>query len=408
MPVFQYKALKTSGQLSSGIVDADSPREARDKLRSQNLRVTEIAALELTGTKPTAVARALPVRAFLRPKRVSELATVTRQLATLLGAGIPLAEALKALSEQVEARDLVAVLKEIREQILQGSHFADALARHPRYFNDLYVNMVRAGEASGALDTVLARLADSLQKQVRLHNRVVVALTYPAILVAVATIVVMVLMGAVVPKILTLLQHQKIPLPWVTQLLVTLSDFVKDFWWLLVLGGLGLYAFYRLLVATDRGRYAADAFWLKVPVFGMLFRKQATSRFALMFATLLESGLPVMEALDIVGRVVNNRVLASVIQTVRQRIMEGADIATPLRMSKVFPPVVSYMVAVGEESGKLEELLRRVSESYDEEVEIGTQRMTSLLEPVLILAMAVVVGFIFLAILLPILQMSKM
>jgi len=286
---------------------------------------------------------------------------------------------------------------------------AEALAFHPTYFSELYVNMVRAGEASGNLDVVLTRLADYGQQQNRLRAKVKAALTYPVVMVAFGVIVVFVLTTFVVPRILEVLRSAKrdaaLPLP--TQLLTTVSDFLQHYWWFVVLAAAGLYLAFKLLMKEEKYRLARDKFMLSFPVFGDLLKKQAVSRFAVTLSTLLKSGIPALQALSIVKNILENRVLKQVVSEVHDRILEGADIATPLKRSGIFPPVVGYMVSIGEQSGQLEEILDRISEAYDEEIELTVQKVTSLIEPVLIIGLAGGVGFIVLAILLPILQIGQ-
>ncbi len=406
MPVFSFKALKEDGGAEGGVIDADSPKEARLKLKGRKLHVTELEAIAGTtgGAGPGRKRRA----PLFRRRKVQEIAVLTRQLATLLGSGIPIMGSLAAVIEQAEDLAVKGVLLDVRDRVAQGSTFSDALEAHPFYFNELYCNMVRAGEASGALDKVLFRIADYMHAQHRLRAKMVAALTYPIIMMIIGTGVVFVLLTYVVPKILDVLEKQKkgaLPLP--TEILLTVSGFMGTYWWAFIIGGVALWLLYRYVVSTAGGRLWVDTRLLDVPVLGPLLRKSAVSRFAVTFATLLESGLPVLDALLVVKRVVNNQLLANTLDVVRQRIAEGADIATPLKSSKVFPPVVGYMIAVGEESGHLESLLKKVAEAYDEEVELAAQRLTSLLEPVMIVFMAFVVGFIVLSILLPILQMSN-
>ncbi|MCI0339954.1 MAG: type II secretion system F family protein [Planctomycetales bacterium] len=410
MPIYQYKGLVPGGGPTTGLLDAASPKEAREKLRAKQVYVTEIGvASEASGEK---VERARAGwRAALRRRKVSasDLAMITRQLATLLQSGVPLAEALGALIEQIGDRRTEGVFRDLRERVTQGASFGDALEQHPEVFSDLYVNMIRAGEASGNLDEVLLRLSDYSLKQSRLRNKVMTALTYPMIMCVVGAIVVIVLMKFAVPNILKILQHVKkkdAALPVTTQLLMTISNFVERWWVLILLSVVAMIVALRLAAWTERGRYALDKFLLKLPIFGLLFRKQAVSRFAVTMSTLLKSGIPVLEALQIVQRIVGNSVIARTLAEVRERIIEGADISTPLKKSGVFPPVVGYMVAIGEESGRLEEILTKIAESYDEEVELATQRLTALLEPVIILLLAGVVAFIALSVIQPVLELG--
>lgn len=404
MPVYNYKALKEDGGADGGVIDADSPKDARLKLKGRRLHVTELQSVG--GEEKGSPARKR--RQFFMRRRPEQIAMLTRQMATLLGSGIPMISALSALVDQVEYRDLKAALMGIREKVSQGGTLSDAMGEHPVYFGDLFTNMVRAGEAGGNLDKVLFRVADYLHSQNRTRSKVVAALTYPIIMVMIGTSVVAVLLTYVVPKIMEVIQKQgKAALPLPTEILMFVSGFMGRYWWLLLGLSIGGVVAYFQARATKAGRLWIDTQKLRIPVFGNLIKKVSISRFAMTFATLLESGLPVLEAMGVVRRVVDNELLANTLDTIRQKIAEGADIATPLKQSKVFPPVVGYMISVGEESGRLEELLKKTAEAYDEEVEVAAQKMTALLEPIMIVFMAVVVGFIVLAILLPILQMSN-
>jgi general secretion pathway protein F len=405
MPVYTYKALKGDGGPEGGVIDADSPKDARLKLKGRNLHVTD---LRMSGDAAGNTGAGRGVLLFRR-RRPQEVAMLTRQLATLLGSGIPMIGALSALVDQVEHLDMKTSLMEVREKVSQGGSLSEALAAHPVYFNELFVNMVRAGEAGGNLDKVLYRVADYLHAQNRTRAKVVASLTYPIIMLVIGVGVVAVLLTFVVPKILQVIQKQgnaALPLP--TEILILVSTFMKHYWWLLAGGVLATGYAYWQARQTPAGRLWTDTQKLRIPVVGNLMKKASISRFALTFATLLESGLPVLEALGVVRRVVDNELLANTLDLIRQRIAEGADIATPLKQSKVFPPVVGYMIGVGEESGRLEELLKKIAEAYDEEVEIAAQKMTALLEPLMIVIMAIVVGFIVLSVLLPILQMSNL
>ena len=404
MPIFQYKALDSGGSQKSGIVDADTPRAARQKLREDGIHVTEIQSLHEQQKK--AAARGL---GFLQPKAdAKELAVVTRQLATLIKAGITIVDALKALIEQVDSRDMERVLRDVRERVTQGDTLAEALGTHPRFFNDLYVNMVRAGEASGQLDSILQRLATYVVAQNRLKDRISAALTYPMVMIVVGVLVVILLMTVVVPQLTSLFDKVGKALPSITVALIAISGFLKSYWWTLILACVLSYVFIKGLRKTQEGRHKLDKFIMRLPVLGDLVRKTAISRFATTTATLIKSGIPALEAMKIVQRVVQNEVLSRTIGEVHDAILEGSDIATPLQQSGVFPPMVSYMIATGEKSGQLDALLENVSEAYDEEIDLSTQRLTSVLEPLIIVALAVVVLFIVAAIILPLMQMGAL
>ncbi len=435
MPIYEWKGFDGRGRKASGVVDADSPRDARVKCKRQGNLVTDIT--EIRGGKkvrkgeenrPKQRKAAAPVNgqpglsklrerlqaargrdrgAARTKKRTEEVATFVRQLATLTRAGIPITESLRAIIEQTENRRLNVVYRDIRERIAQGSPTADALSAHPEYFDELGVSMIRAGEASGHLDDVLLRLANYMQRQTRARNKVVAAMTYPAIMLIVGLAVVSILIAFVVPKITTMLESQGQELPLPTRILVGVSDFFREFWWIPVLAFVVGMAGFNLYYSTEKGRLAVDGRILKLPLFGDLLRKQAISRFAQTFSTLLRSGVSVVRCLEINRSTLGNKLMEKTVDQVRERILEGQDIATPIKASGVFPPLVGYMIAVGEQSGELDNMMSQVADSYEEEVDLAVQRFTSLIEPALIIALASLVGFIILAILLPVLQLTQ-
>ncbi len=340
-------------------------------------------------------------------QNLGEVSSFTRQLATLLHSGIALAQALNACIEQADSPGMQKVLRHLREQVTQGTDFANALETCPGYFNSLYVNMVRAGQASGQLDDVLSRVAEYLSNQNRLRNKLINAMMYPAIMLTVSVLVVILLMTFVVPQITKILIEQNVPLPLPTLILVTVSDFMKNYWELMIKGPLIAFFFLQGALQRDTFRLGWDKAKLKMPVFGDVLRKAAVSRFTITFAVLLRSSITALESLRITKKIVGNRAIQEVIQGVHDSIVEGTDISTPIKKSGVFPPVVGYMIAVGEQTGELESLLERVAHAYDEEVEIALTRMTGLIEPIMIVLMAVVVGGIVSAVIIPLLQMSS-
>jgi general secretion pathway protein F len=363
------------------------------------------AAEQRDGTAPK-----FRMPAYFRRVRISvqELANFTRQFATLLKSGTPLTESMRVLIEQTSGRRFEAVLRDVRERVTGGETLAEAFSNHPSVFNDLYVNMVRAGEASGRLDEVLFRIGEYLHRRARMRNKVMSALMYPIIIVCVGSMVVVVLMNLVVPQILKLITSKAGTMPLPTRILKSTSDVFTAYWPLMLAGVFALILLYGAVKRTEKGRYFLDKLKLRLPIFGDLFRKQAISRFAVTLSTLLKSGLPVLEGLKIVQNVVDNAVLAETVGMIHDRIVEGADIASPLQKSKMFPPVVGHMIAIGEQSGQLEGILSQLAESYDDEVDVATQRMTAILEPALIVAIAGVVAFIVLAIILPMLRLGNL
>lgn len=415
MPIYEYKGYDPGGGTKTGIVDADTPREARSRLRDQNVLVTDLVLSDVSkdtggdgekARKPRSSFR----RMFRFEKRLrggGALPIYTRQMATLLRSGIPLAQALGALIEQVEHRDIEAILRDVREQVVRGKSFGDALALHPRLFDDLFVNMVKAGEASGNLDAVLTRLADYRVRQQRVTGKVKTALIYPAIMLFVGAGVVIFLVNFVVPKLIAIAKQRGTALPWMTRVLDWSSHFIQTNGVWLLFTVFGAWVVWRyVLLAQPHIRLWWDGLKLRMPVVGDLFKKQIVSRFAVTMSTLLRSGVTVLESLGIVKTILDNKLMERVLEDVRTRILEGADIATPLKKSGVFPPVVGYMVAVGEQTGQLEEMLERVAQAYEEEIETSTTRALAVLEPALIVCLAFVVGFIVLAVMLPILEAS--
>jgi len=415
MPIYEYKGLTHDGQAKDGIIDADTPRAARARLREQGILVTDLVVSDVSSGLDADQEAARKAQGGLRrifsiERRIQgakSLPVYTRQLATLLRSGIPLAQALGALIEQVEHKDMEGVLRDVREQVVRGTSFGDALAMHPKLFDDLFVNMVKAGEISGNVDEVLGRLADYRVRQQRIASRVKTALIYPMIMLTVGAAVVIFLVNVVVPKLVTIAKSRGQQLPWMTQLLDSTSNFLRhNLTWMLLVIFLAWILWRYVFLVRPGVRLWWDGSKLKLPVLGQLFKKQIVSRFAVTMSTLLRSGVTVLECLGIVKSVLNNKLMEKVIEEVRTRILEGADIATPLKRSGVFPPVVGYMVAVGEQTGQLEEMLDRVADAYEEEIEASTTRALAVLEPAMIVLLAFVVGFIVISVMLPILQTS--
>ena len=407
MPIFEYRAVDGANKTRKGIVDADSPREARLKLRSEQLYVTDLQ--ESAGRRKRKIAiKGITGVDAPNKQRNEQVAAVTRQMASLLRAGIPLAEALRMVIEQAPDRKIEAVFRDIREKVTQGMPFADAVNQHPAYFSELFSNMVRSGESSGALDQVMIRLSQFLQAQTRLKNKVGAAMIYPMIMVIVGMIVVTVLMMTVVPEVTQLLRGQGKQLPLPTEILIGISEFLQGYWLLLLVGLLLATILFQLFINSEKGRLAWDKFKLRLPVFGDLQRKQSVARFSTTLATLLRSGVPALQAIDVTKNVLDNVVLTNALTAVHDHIMEGTDIATPMKMSNAFPPMVCYMVGVGEQASNLEEMLERVAETYDEEVDLATQKLTSTIEPLIIVFLAAVVAGIVVAIVLPLLELQRM
>jgi general secretion pathway protein F len=421
MPVFEYSGLTEAGKNVRGVKDAENRKVLRSLLRKDGIFLTDVRAADALGaaavaSSPTTgkielsgqgLSREVDLRQIFGT-RVSgqDLAISTRQLATLIGAGITLVDSLTALVEQVEHPGLKRILGMVRQKVNEGSSLADALAEHPKVFTTLYVNMIRAGESSGALDVVLVRLADFTEGQAALRNKILGAMLYPAIMVLVGISIVGILFVVVIPKVTKIFDDMNVTLPWTTRILIATSTFARDYWYV-ILAAIPLFIWaIRRYVRTAGGRNWWDRTKLRAPIFGEVVRMLALARFAKTLATLLSSGVPLLTALDIVKNIVNNSILAKVIEDARDAIREGESIAAPLKRSGQFPPLVHHMIAIGEKSGQLEQMLGNIARSYDSQVEIRVSAMTSLLEPVMIVMMGGGVAFIVFSILMPIMQLN--
>jgi general secretion pathway protein F len=405
LPIFEYRGIDTAGKDVRGIIDADSARLARTKLKKSGVFPTEVheTMAERRGGKPD-----LSLAHLTKRVRIQDVAVMTRQLATLIGAGLPMVPALTSLSNQIENPNLKKIVGQIRERVKEGSSLSDALRDFPRVFSALYANMVTAGESSGALDIVLLRLADFTENQVKLRNRVTAALIYPILMVVLASAAVVFLMVRVVPKILELFQDWGRALPLPTVILLDITNFLKIYGWVVLIVLVGAFLVSLFYFKSERGRLLFDRLILRVPIFGRLSRIIATTRFSRTLGTLLASGIPLLRAMNIVKNIVNNRVIADAIEDSQESIVEGQSIAAPLARSGVFPPMVTDMIAVGENSGQLEHMLLKVSDAYDNQIETTVSGLTSILEPLLIVIMGGIVLFIVLAVLLPIFEMNQM
>lgn len=405
MAVYEYRGiLIQSGKPTKGVRDADNAKTLRALLRREGILLTNATEEKAAQERQK---RDIKIFQFIGRPSAGDIAVMTRQLATLLRAGIPLFESLNALIEQIEKESLKKALTNIREQVKEGTSFAKALEGHPTIFQPLYVNMVRAGEASGTLEAVLERLTVFMENQAKLKGKVTAALAYPALMALIGTLLISVLMVAVVPNLITTFQSMDQALPWYTELLIFSSKTMGSYWWLLalLLGGT-IYGFNRWR-RTVEGRYRWHQFSLAVPVFGGLLQMLAISRFSRTLATLLAAGVNLLAAMDIVKNVLDNAVLEKVVSDAIGNIREGQTIAEPLKRSKRFPPIVTHMIAIGEKSGQLENMLENVAIAYDAAVETRVQVLTSLLEPLMIVVMGGAVAFIAFSILMPLIQMSN-
>ena len=403
MPVYEYKGVTSSGRNVSGVQDGEGLKSVKAKLKKEGIIVLDIRE----ASSARAARRGTAGFSLGARVKLSDLANATRQLATLLSSGLPLMDSLSVLVEQEEVPALKSSLSSVRDSVREGASLADALKENPKAFSQLYINMVSAGEASGTLEITLDRLADFLDEQVRFRGKISAALAYPAFMTIIGVGMLFFIFTFVMPRIVGMFEDMKQQLPFITLALLGVVRFLSGFWWalLLAIGG-GVY-YFRRYALTQAGRENIDARLLLMPVFGSLIRMIAVSRFTRTLGTLLQSGVPTLAALDIVKSVVGNTVLANAIQKARDNVREGEPIADPLRRSGLFPPVVVQMVAVGEKSGELEKMLLKISDSFDRTVETRITGLMALLEPVIILVMGLIIGFVVIAIMLPMLEMSS-
>jgi general secretion pathway protein F len=412
MAIFEYKAITKEGKSTKGVIDADNAVAARRKLREQELFPTDLQ--ESSGAVASGVTMAVEAGAPVKKRRfeigrvsMRDIAMMTRQLSVLLHAGMPLVEGLSSLLDQTPRPRLKRAIYDVRDKVKSGSTFADALARHPRIFSPLYTNMVRAGEAGGALERVLERLADIEEHQSKVRGRLIASLAYPVLMGGFAMCIITFLMMVIVPKITQIFERQKQELPNITKVMIGISRFVGHWWWLIAIACVGAFFLWRVWVHTERGRRIWDRLKLRAPLYGNLHLKLVTSRFARTLGTMLESGLTMMKALDVVKTVIGNSVIEDSMADVKAGVRRGKDLARPLKDAGFFPPMLIQMVELGQRSGEIESMLLKVADTYDDDVRLAVDALVGLLEPVIIVFMGIFVGFLVLSILLPILSMSQ-
>ena len=405
MPSFDFKGLNKAGKEVHGVRDADNEKALRTLLKREGVFLTSIGK---GGRKGGGLLSAeVDVNAYFERVSGTDIAIFVRQLATLTKAGIPLVEAIGAVADQVEKPKLRKVVGRLKQDVTEGSSLAAAVAQHPEIFSPIFSNMIRAGEASGTLDRVLRQLAEFTEANVKLKNKVTSAMMYPMLMVGIGGLILVGLFVYVIPQITQIFEDGGQELPVLTRLLIAVSHGLRDYWWagIMLVGG-AVYGF-RRWKGTEKGATTWDRQKLRIPVFGPLAQMISISRFTKTLSTLLGSGVPLLTALDITKNVMENRVLSAVVEEARVAVKEGANLAEPLKRSGRFPPLVTHMMAIGERSGALEEMLNVVSDAYDSQVENRISTLTSLLEPLMILGMGIVISIIVFAVLMPILQLNE-
>jgi general secretion pathway protein F len=400
LAAFEYKGLNKEGKNVKGLVEAENIRSARTRLKRDGIYIIEIRDKQSKTKKKSGLK-------FGGGVNVQELSMMTRQLATLVKAQIPLVDCLAALVDQVDNDVLKAAISDIKQMVNEGSSFHKALSKYPKIFQNIYVSMCEAGETSGTLDLILLRLAEFTEKQNTIRNKVRSAMMYPMLMGLFGVVIMGVLFVFVIPKITAIFEETDVKLPWYTSALISTSHFFSDYWIFITVAAAAGFAFFVRWKNSETGRGKWDGIKMRLPITGKLQRMIAVSRFAKTLSTLLSGGVPMLNAFDIVKNVVDNKVFEKVIVEARDNVSEGESIAAPLKKSGEFPPIVIHMISIGEKTGDLENMLTQVSEAYDFQVDNSISGLTSLLEPLMIVGMGLVVGFIVFAILVPIFQMTS-
>lgn len=398
MPKFQYEA-RIRGKKQVGEIEADNERAALALLAKKNIKVQSVQPKK-SWTE---------IELFESKQKITEKDVVlfTRQFSTMIDAGLPMVQCLDIFAKQADNKTFGEIIRDVKTNIEVGSNLSDALRKHPDTFDSLYCNMVEAGESGGTLDVILQRLAGYIEKALALKAKVKSAMVYPGVIVSVAFIVVAFLMVFVIPSFATMFEKGGAELPWPTAIVMDVSNFFRFSWYYMIGGFVAFVFIFKKVYATDKGRYEIDRFSLKAPVFGPLLRKVAVAKFCRTLATLISGGVPIIEGLNICARIAGNKIIEIAIFKTIEAIKEGETIAAPLERQGIFPPMVVQMIDVGEASGALDSMLEKIADFYDEEVDNAVDAMTALLEPMLMVFLGIIIGFIVVAMYLPIFKMGE-
>ena len=406
MAVYEYKALNIKGKEVSGIIEAESRISAGQNLKRMNLYpVTLNETTEKTIEKKR---RDISISTLLERITGSDISVFTTQFAALVEAGMPVVDSFEIAIQQTEKKSMRKMLSVIKEEVNKGVSLADAFKLFPRHFSPLYINMVRAGEESGSLEIVLMRLADFLQMQLETQSRIMATLAYPVLMLIVGITVVFFLVTFVIPTVTGIFEEMNQALPLPTMILIGVSSFLEKAWVYMLIIIIALFLFFNRYKRTPRGKELVDRMKLKIPLLGNQYKKIIMARFTRTLGTLLSNGVPIVTSFDIVKNIIDNKLISAAIERARDDIKEGKEISKPLASSGIFPPVVVNMIAVGEKSGQLEEMLNRVSKIMETELDSSLKKLLSLLEPLMILFMGAIVAFIVISILLPIFEMNQL
>jgi type IV pilus assembly protein PilC len=395
---FAYKVRDKSGQVTSGTIVADNEALVLQRLREQGLTPLDVSKQS----------RGMNIELSKKKVKLKELAVFSRQFATMVNSGLPILRAISILADQTSNKTLAEALSVVRLDVEQGASLSQALQKHPKIFNDLYISMVRSGETGGSLDDTLLSLASTLENEVRLRGKIKSAMTYPVAVVGLVVLIMSAMLLFVVPQFESIYADLGGTLPLPTRVLLGLSKAFKTFWWMFLGGAFGFRFALRRYKKTERGREVIDGIKLRVPIFGSLFHKTALARFSSTLAMLLRSGVPILQALDIVMDTVNNKVISKAVQDVQSAVRDGDSMARPLMKHAVFPPMVVQMISVGEETGQVDTMLEKVSAFYNQEVEASVDALTSLIEPLLIATIGGCVGAAVVALYMPMFQIIQL
>ena len=400
MPRFEYSAINASRKTEKGTVTAESAFAARKHLRSRGLHPTDIKQVRMETARKTFK------DVFVRSAK-KEVASFTKEMATMLNAGIKLTDALSVLTLQVSNPGLRAAVTEIRDRVVTGESFADSVAEYEQFFDVIYVSMVRVGEVTGTLGESLATISAFMDKRQKFDAKMTTAMMYPAVLLIFSVIVVMVITMTVIPKITEQFLKTGQELPGITRAVMAISNVMRSWWLLVIIAGIvGLILLYKRVVKTEKGAYIRDKLLLGAPSLGKLMKQEIVARFTSTLATLLGSGLSMAESLKIVAQVTGNVIMTNAIKQARERILSGADITTPLKDSGVIDPAIAHMVTIGEKSGELEQMLHMISENLEADSDLRIERFSRIIEPIIIIMMAGIIGIIAYATLLPLFKFS--
>tara|TARA_R110002096_G_scaffold157669_2_gene322799 strand:- start:889 stop:2160 length:1272 start_codon:yes stop_codon:yes gene_type:complete len=411
MANFEYIALDAKGEETTGSISASNEADAITQLRKSGLYPTQVVAAGKGGVTGAAKSRAKKGQKAKGKKgsvvggrvKGKVLMIFTRQLATLVDSGLPLLRGLSVLAKQEKSKVMAGTINHLADAVAGGSTFSESLGQHPRIFDKLYINMVKAGELGGVLELVLVRLAEYQEKAQKLKNRIVAAMVYPIIVIVIAVAILIFLMAVIVPRFEKIFEEMlgNEPLPPITQVVIAISRFVQDNLLIVIIGGAVLYAAWKAFAMTKGGRMIIDRWKLFIPVFGPVQLKSGISRFTRTLGTLVTSGVPILQALNITRDTAGNVVMADAIEKVHAAVREGESVVAPLEASRIFPPMVISMVDVGEETGQLPDMLLKIADVYDDEVDNAVDAMTSMIEPIMIVFLAVIVGTIVIALFMP-------